>query len=216
MIKVFVGTPTLDQKVTTGYLNTIIMVNSLAPDIMFSVFTLGGNSMITDCRNQIASIFLTTDFDYLLFLDSDVELQPLDIKRLIVEEKDVIAIPILRKNPVQPTVNMGNVIGHISPDGIAEVDGIATAAMLISRKVLEKIIENRATYNSGDANLVNNSKLSVPTFYDIFRAGVIDNKYVCEDYQFCHDVIKLGFKVHAYMGAKSSHYGTVPFRYNGL
>lgn len=211
MKKILIGTPSIDFKVHVGYMRTILSLNSIGPDkYQFPVFTLNGNSSINDARNQIASIFLQSEFDYLLFLDSDVELSSIDVKRIIDADKDIIGIPVVRKNYEKPSLNMGKALSE-PVDGIIEVDGISTSAMLISRRVLETF-KDRPIYTF--SNIINESAFNIPTFYSIFDSGVVDGSYFHEDYMFCKDVREKGFKIYSLIEARTLHYGTMPFVYD--
>jgi len=215
MKKVFIGTPTIDQKVNTGYMETILALSSLAPEYAFPVFTLGSNSSINDARNQIASIFLTTDCDYLFFLDSDVAIPDVrDVKTLLESNKDIAGIPILRKNAQNPTLNVGEFL-EATTEPLVKVKGMATGALLIKREVIEAF-KDCETYNIDDAHIINNSNLQKPVFYDMFHSGIIDGHYTHEDYYFCHEAQKRGFDTYAHVKAKSVHFGTIPFFFGGI
>ncbi len=215
MKKIFVGTPTIDQKVNTGYMETVLALSSLAPDYGFPIFTLGSNSSINDARNQIASIFLTTDCSHLFFLDSDVAIPDVrDIKAILESDKPIVGIPILRKNPSQPTLNVGKFL-EATTDPIVKVEGMATGALLIKREVIEAF-KDCPTYSVDDTHVINNSSLQKPEFYDIFHSGIIDGHYTHEDYTFCHDAKLKGFDTYAHVKAKSIHYGTIPFYFGGI
>lgn len=210
-IKVFVGTPVLD-KIMPSYLNTILSFNRLAPDYAFPLFTITGNSSINDARNQIASVFLESDADYLLFLDSDVAIRPEDLLRILKADKDIIGIPVLRKNYTQPTVNMGKMLGTVD-NGIVEVQGISTSVLLIKRHVVEAF-KDCEIYSAG--HIINESDRNIPVFYNIFHNAIVDGSFVHEDYAFCTDALAKGFHTFALTEAVSQHYGVVPFTYNGL
>ena len=214
-ITLFVGTPTHDQTVSVGYLNTVLGLNNLLPRIATSVFCLGGNSIITDARNRIFSVFLESKHDYLLFLDADVQIAPQDIEIMINAMKDIIAIPIMRKNPIQPTPNVGNAVGD-PVNGIIEVDGIATATMLISRAAALEFIRNDVeVYGDQPAHLVNRTEFKGQTIYDVFKVFAQNGSYWCEDYYFCKQARDKGLKVYALLNSLSEHYGTIPFSYKG-
>lgn len=214
-VKLFVGTPSHDQKVNIGYLNTVLGLNGLLPFVETSVFCLGGNSIITDCRNRIFSVFLESGCDYLLFLDSDVAINTKDVLAMIEAKKDIIAIPIMRKNPTGPTANVGNAIGT-PVNGIIEVDGIATATMMISRDAALKFIANNVkTYSDQPEHTVNNTSLKGSVIYDVFKVFAENGKYWCEDYYFCKQARDIGLKVYALLNSASDHFGTIPYSYRG-
>ncbi len=214
-IKLFVGTPSHDQTVSIGYMNTVLSLHSLLPKVTTSVFCLGGNSIITDCRNRIFSVFLESGADYLLFLDADVAVNATDVMTMIDAGKDIIAIPIMRKNPQKPTPNVGSAIGEIDK-GIIEVDGIATATMLISREAALKFIANNVeTYSDQPAHLVNKTDFKGSEIYDVFKVFAENGSYWCEDYYFCKQAREKGLKVFALVKSASDHFGTIPYSYRG-
>jgi len=212
--KIFIGTPTIDQKVNVGYLYTVFNMNSLLPEIETSLFIVGGNSLITDARNRIFSVFTSNKEDYLLFLDSDVEVPVEAIKKIVSFKKDIVGIPISKKNFINPTPNIGNALSKIDKDGLMEVDGMSTAIMLISRKVVETFIKDADVYTESVNDLINTTNINQPKIYDVFKAFSENGKYWCEDYYFCHQArTKYGFKIYAYMNTVTNHYGTVPYTY---
>ncbi len=210
MKSLFIGTPTIDQKVYTGFLHTCL---SLQTQLDISVFTLGQNSSILDARNQIFTIFINSDKDYLLFLDSDVEVSANSIINMINTNKDIIGIPVLRKNIENPTINMGNIIQYEN-DNLVKVDGISTSCLMISKKVALSFTD-RPKYKVGSNHVVNNKNNIPLEFYDVFHSKIVNGSYINEDYLFCKEVLEKGFDIYALLNEPSRHYGVVPFEYTG-
>jgi len=55
------------------------------------------SSLVTHGRNLLTAGFLDSGFDYMLFVDADVEFQPDAVLRMLVPEKDVICTPYRNK-----------------------------------------------------------------------------------------------------------------------
>ena len=213
--KLFIGTPSIDQKVNVGYTLTIFNTAKLLPDIQTNLFILSGNSCITDARNHIVTFFYNTDSDYLLFLDSDVEINTDDIKILISLNKDIIGIPVAKKNYINNKLNIGTILNveNINDIELAEVDGISTSCLLISRKVIQTFIDNNCeTYLSPNSDIINNSDIN-NKIYNIFKTNIQDNKFLSEDYVFCNQCIKYRYKIYSLLTTSSNHYGVIPFNY---
>ena len=45
--------------------------------------------LIHQARNYLTSVFLTTEYQYLLFIDSDVEFEPESVMRMLVAKKEI-------------------------------------------------------------------------------------------------------------------------------
>ena len=106
---------------------------------------------VDDARNIVASKFLSTDADYLLFLDDDNPpiKNPLDLVEL---DKDIIACPVpsIRKGNGKDTKiefyvfdKEGKEIPNQS--GLQEADLVGLQCTLIARRVLEKVNVFRTT-----------------------------------------------------------------------
>ena len=56
-------------------------------------FLMHKSSLVTQGRNLTVASFLDTEADYLLFLDSDINIGPDAVYKMIEADKDVICIP---------------------------------------------------------------------------------------------------------------------------
>jgi len=213
-MKLFIATPTLDSTVHTGYLQTVLGLNAYAPRLETGVLTLSGNSVITDARNRLFTVFVDSDADFMLFLDSDVHIPAQFIKAMLDADMPFLAAPIMKKNFQHPVVNMGNVRGR-TEEGFLEVDGIATAIMLIRRDLAERIAEVSETYSPMNGDSIGGTQERI---FDVFKVWNDSGKYWNEDYYFCRELhTKFGVPVLVKPDVVTYHYsGTVPFVYNGL
>ena len=103
--------------------------------------------LIHQSRNYLTSVFLTTDYTHLLFIDSDVEFAPEAILRMLMADKDIICTPYRAKNPTLTdhtyTVQFADPkVIPVLPGGLVEIEAGPTGIMLIHRRVFEKIIKN--------------------------------------------------------------------------
>ena len=55
--------------------------------------------LIHQARNYLTSVFLTTEYQYLLFIDSDVEFEPEAVMRMLVAKKRIVCTPYRVKSP---------------------------------------------------------------------------------------------------------------------
>jgi hypothetical protein len=154
---------------------------------------------ITYNRNMIVKKFLENpDYDYLMMVDSDI-VPPDNYFNLIDFEKDIISgvCFVYAKKKVFPLVlkhtrvkNKGNKyrpydsIDKKKWDGLMEVDGLGTGAIIISRKVLEAMpYPFQNVYNKKDGD-----------------------KLIGNDFHFCVKARKLGFKLFCHTDYICSHF----------
>ena len=78
-------------------INTMLSVVKLIQQLSRSGVRMGINTMksplIHQARNYLTSVFLTTEYQYLLFIDSDVEFEPDAVAKMLVAKKEIICTP---------------------------------------------------------------------------------------------------------------------------
>jgi hypothetical protein len=166
-----------------------------------------GSAYIADCRGAIASNFLKTDSDCLVFVDSDVAWEKGALLRLVDHPVDLVG-------GVYPyrVDELGFPIKYLEKEelwadpetGLLEVAAIATGFMKISRNCLEKLVEaypEQYFHDGAKDNL----------FYDLFAHIAEGDKKYGEDYSFCFRWSKIGGKVWCDPEIKMGHTGNKTF-----
>lgn len=116
--KLFIGTPMYGGMCCGAYaLNLAMLIGHCTKnDIDVIVHTIANESLITRARNYIADEFLRSDADYLIFIDSDIEFNKIDVLQLSEyaskhPEMEVICGPYPKKciswEKVKKAVSMG-------------------------------------------------------------------------------------------------------------
>ena len=170
--------------------------------------------LIHQARNYLTSVFLTTEYTHMLFIDSDVEFQPEAGLRMLVADKDIITTPYRAKNPNLNThtytVKFSDPkVVPILPGGLVEIEAGPTGLMLIHRRVFEKIIKNRPDLkikNSANEALKETDK-SHSYYYNFFDFAFEDGYTWGEDVSFCKLARKEGFKLYANTESLTAHRG---------
>jgi hypothetical protein len=153
-----------------------------------------GNAAIADCRGVIATKFLISDCDELVFIDSDVAWEKDALLKLIDHSVDLVAgIYPQRVDPLAWTCKWDeskNELWADSDTGLLEVEAIPSGFMKISRNCLQKMIEAfpQMYYHHSAPN---------KEFYSLFESYVApntNNKFG-EDYSFCYRWRSIGGKV---------------------
>lgn len=141
-------------------------------DIPMGLQTIGNESLITRARNQIVYNFMEAKhLTHLMFIDADISFDPIDVFRLVLRKKDVIAAAYPLKGiqwdkvvgttsseeaqrvavtyviNVPPEVADSKAVkktGKIDVklyDGLMKVYDTGTGFLLISRNTIEKLLE---------------------------------------------------------------------------
>lgn len=179
-----------------------------------------GCSLLDKARNEILMGFLQGNGTHLLCVDADVVWEPSDAIQLLAwcktKENKIFVGPYPVKNPDKRdfryplTLNDDKYV-VTDEDGLVEVDSAPAGFMMLSREVLEKMIEalpEESYYKDFQGEFKDQD---VPC---LFESKVVDNVYVGEDVLFCRRAKEAGVTVWLDPNITLSHYGEYPYRHN--
>jgi len=216
---IFIAMPCYDS-VT---INTMLSIFKLVQKLGQSKVEVGINTMksplIHQARNYLTSVFLTTEYTHLLFIDADVQFEPEAVLRMLVADKDVVCTPYRVKNPDinKPayTVKFPDPkVVPILPGGLVEIEAGPTGLMLIHRRVFEKIIKNSPHLkikNEVNQGLVS-TEASHKFYYNFFDFAFEDGYTLGEDVSFCNLARKQGLKLYANIESPTAHHGSFAWK----
>ena len=201
-------------------INTMLAIFQLINKLGQSKVEVGINTMkspwIHQARNYLTSVFLTTEYTHLLFIDSDVEFEPEAVLRMMVAKKNIVCTPYRIKAEALTkqlyTVEFKDPKGIlILAGGLVEIEAGPTGLMLIDRKVFEKIIKNRpdlklknkAIYAPGESHNF---------YYNFFSFDFKDGYSIGEDISFCRLAKANGFKLFANIQSPTVHHGSYAWK----
>jgi hypothetical protein len=197
-------------------INTMLSVIQLVQQLSKSGIKVGINTMksplIHQSRNYLTSAFLTTEYQYLLFIDSDVEFQPEAVLRMLVAKKDIICTPYRVKAEAVDkhiyTVEFKNPKTiPILPGGLVEIEAGPTGLMLIDRKVFKKIIKNHPELKIKN-KATPSADQSHKFYYNFFDFGFHDGYSTGEDISFCRLARSNDFTIFANTESTTKHHGS--------
>ena len=211
---VFIAMPCYDSVKINTMLSIIKLVQQLAKSGIEAGINTMKSPLIHQARNYLTSVFLATEYQYLLFIDSDVEFEPEAVINMLVAKKNIVCTPYRVKaeeidkhiytvefaDPKNITVLAG---------GLVEIEAGPTGLMLIHRRVFEKIIKNRPDLkikNSANQALKETDK-SHSFYYNFFDFAFEDGYTWGEDVSFCKLARKEGFKLYANTESMTAHRG---------
>jgi len=212
----FIAMPCYDSVKINSMLSVIKLIQQLGKSgIEVGIHTMR-SPLIHQARNYLTSVFLTTEYQYMLFIDSDVEFEPEAVVRMMVAKKNMICTPYRVKsldiNKHIYTVEFKdpkNIL--VLAEGLVEIEAGPTGLMLIDRKVFEKIIKNRP-----DLKIINKAALNADKshkfYYNFFDFGFIDGYAMGEDVSFCKLVRGNGFKIYANIESSTTHHGSFAWK----
>ena len=211
---VFIAMPCYDSV----KLNTMLSIFKLIQKLGQAKIEVGINTMksplIHQARNYLTSVFLTTEYTHLLFIDSDVEFQPEAGLRMLVADKDIITTPYRVKDErvEQPryTVKFADPKNvPILPGGLVEIEAGPTGLMLIHRRVFERIMKNHPELKIKNSvnQALKETEQSHRFYYNFFDFAFEEGYTWGEDVSFCKLARDNDFQLFANIESMTAHRG---------
>ena len=207
---VMIAMPCYDSVKVSTMMSVIKLVQQLAKSGVAVGINTIKSPLIHQARNYLTSVFLTTEYTHLLFIDSDVEFEPEAVIRMLIAKKDVICTPYRVKSmDVDKKIYTVEIkeARRMEAGDIMEISAGPTGIMLIHRDVFKKIIEKFPDLK------IKNSVFPKPGpdhkyYYNFFDFKFEDGYSSGEDVSFCKLVEKVGFKLYANTASFTKHHGS--------
>ena len=213
---IFIAMPCYDSV----KIKTMLSIFQLIQHLGRSKIEVGINTMksplIHQARNHLTSVFLTTQYTHMLFIDSDVEFGPEAGLRMLVADKDIICTPYRVKdeevNQPRYTVEFADPKNiPILAGGLVEIEAGPTGLMLIKRTVFERIIRNHPELKI--KNSVKTATDKSHHFYYNFFDFAFENGYTMgEDVSFCKLARSNDFRIYANTESPTGHHGSFAWK----
>lgn len=207
---VLVGYPIYDARPELASIQTLLLGKDRTDNCVGGLQYALGDSLVTRARNKIVAKFMESNFDYLMFIDSDIQFKMGDINRLRSHGKTVIGGVYLKKTiPYVPVANRR----EGSEDGLEVMKEVGTGFMMIHRSVFEDIraMQPEFSYDADDDE-------ETASYYDYFRVGVVEEdgrkRYLSEDYYFCYLARLAGHKIYYDTSVFTTHIGRASYPFN--
>jgi len=221
--KVYVATPCYDSMRIETCVSLLDMFSALGGSGVECKFKSVKSSLVTHGRNLLTAGFLNSGFDYMLFVDADVEFKPEAVMRMLVPKKDIICTPYRVKNKpeaMEYAVKFKDSKDiKILPWDIVEIEEGPAGLMLIHRKVFERLMDKhpelkinfdkptRDKMNEEIGAMEDAIALYMYNFWDTtFRLDT--GEWKGEDLAFCNRATEAGFKIYANLDSETTHHGS--------
>ena len=167
---------------------------------------------VSKARNILTALFLRSKYDYLLFIDADVEFEPEAVIRMLVTKKDIILTPYRVKLPHDPNLVKYTISFPddknvpILPGDIVEIAEGPAGLLLIHRKVFEFLMDSCPRLKIKHPF----RKESDPYLYNFWDTtfDLDTGEWKGEDLSFCALARGAGFKLYANLDSWTTHHGS--------
>jgi len=219
--KVYVAMPCYDSMRVETCVSLIDTFSALGGSGIECKFKSVKTSLVTHGRNLLTAGFMDSGFDYMLFVDADVEFSPEAVMRMLVPEKDIICTPY--RNKEDPWIDRYSVKfkdkDHIEilEWDIIEIEEGPAGLMLISRKVYERLMDKypelKINFNEATRAKMNKEIGAVEDAIDRYMYNFWDtsfkkHQWKGEDLAFCDLARAAGFKLYANLDSWTTHHGS--------
>lgn len=202
--RVLIGTPALDGRVDAWYSFSLFEIAKLANknNIDTQIILLSYESILPMARNEILTVAINNNFDSLVFIDSDVYCDPETFISIIKSDKDVIAIPTVKKTDIeQYDITFEEPIQE--DKDYLKAFRVSTSCLKINKKVLQELANNSV-----------NTFFREKQIYNICQYDFIEQTFMGEDIYLCEKIKKLGFDIWVNTTSTCMHIGPKVYKGN--
>lgn len=237
-MNILIATPCYGGMIHTQCAQSIMELRILfsSKNIRHEWLPIMGESLIPRARNASIAYFLCKDFTHILFVDSDIVFDPVSVLRLV--DKDV---PISACVYPYKDINIDNIVNKarstsidttaillssmsyvmntndsVLDDGWLKVSEVGTGFLLIRKDLISKLVDLHPSLKyKNDCPYYDRLHQSMnDNFYLFFDTRVVDDRYLSEDYSFCHYVTDAGYDIYVDTTSGINHIGTYTYRGN--
>ena len=221
--KVYVATPCYYMMRIETCVSLIDTFSTLGKHGRECKFKSVKTSLVTHGRNLLTAGFLNSGFDYMLFVDADVEFKPEAVMRMLVPKKDIVCTPYRVKN--EPAVMEYAVKFKdkndikILPWDIVEIEEGPAGLMLIHRRVYERLMKERSDlkikFDKPTRKKMNEEIGAADDAIDKYMYNFWDTTFCLEDGEwkgedlsFCELARDHRFRIYANLDSETTHHGS--------
>ena len=223
--RIYIAMPCYDtMKVETcvSILNTYVV---LAKSGVECIFKSVKSSLVTHARNLLTAGFMGSGYDYMLFVDADVEFSHETVLRMLVPEKQIVVTPYrLKENPNQVRYPVefkdpNNI--KILPFDLVELKSAPAGLMLIKRSVFDTLMKKHYDLKINfpeEARAKMNIEIGAGCdvidkyMYNLWDTSFDNHEWKGEDLAFCKLAQDAGITIYANLDSWTTHHGSWGFR----
>ena len=199
MLKVLIATPAYDGRLDVWYTTSLVNSVRIAQDngIFLHPVFMSYDALVQRARNDLFRLAL--DYDAVIWIDADLEWNPMWIMELLGSDKDVIGGTYRKKtdDAERYTVKTKDLT---ATDGLIKVDGLGMGFVKMSNKAVQALWDASQPYqNEGREGRM------------ICDIQIVDGQLVSEDNVVTRKLADLGFDIWLDPRMTCCHIGTKKF-----
>jgi hypothetical protein len=211
--KVFIAIP-IYASVPGDFLDPLMEIaENLGKHMAFEIHTLTGASLVPVARNILSADFLQSDCTDILWIDSDILFTVNNVLRILSHDEAIISGCYATKDQHAQGIRFaGSALSEPPPPmgerGLFELRHAPAGFLRVQRQVFERMIES---FGKEIAYSIHSNAKEGLLDYDFWRVGVKDGKYLTEDYYFCEQARRLGYRIFADTSILLGHIGSAVY-----
>lgn len=148
--KVLIATPALDGRLDVWYTNSL--VNSIrvaqSNDIFLHPVFMSYDALIQRARNDLFKVAVESDYDDMIWIDSDMEWDPMWIMQMLESEEDVLGGTARKKTDDEELYVAKTKDLTVHENGLIKCDGLGTGFVKLSKKAFMALWESSPEYTN--------------------------------------------------------------------
>ena len=199
MLKVLIATPAYDGRLDVWYTTSLVNSVRIAQDngIFLHPVFMSYDALVQRARNDLFRLAL--DYDAVIWIDADLEWNPMWIMELLGSDKDVIG-GTYRKKTDDAELYTVKTKDLTATDGLIKVDGLGMGFLKMSKKAVQALWDASQPYqNEGREGRM------------ICDIQIVDGQLVSEDNVVARKLADLGFDIWLDPRMTCCHIGTKKF-----
>jgi len=199
MLKVLIATPAYDGRLDVWYTTSLVNSVRVAQDngIFLHPVFMSYDALVQRARNDLFKLAL--EYDAVIWIDSDLEWNPMWIMELLGSDKDVIG-GTYRKKTDDAELYTVKTKDLTATDGLIKVDGLGMGFVKMSKKAVQALWDASQPYqNEGREGRM------------ICDIQIVDGQLVSEDNVVTRKLADLGFDIWLDPRMTCCHIGTKKF-----
>lgn len=148
--KVLIATPAYDGRLDVWYTNALVNTIRIAQtsNVFIHPIFMSYDALIQRARNDLFGIAVENKYDDMIFIDSDMEWNPMWVMELLSYPEDVVGGTARKKTDEAEiyVVKTKDLTKH--KNGLIKCDGLGTGFVKISRKAVLALWESSAEYEN--------------------------------------------------------------------
>lgn len=206
MKNILIATPSYDGRIDVWYANSLLNTAriGLANEINFAPVYMSYDALVQRARNDLLAIAVQNEFDGILWIDSDMEWDPMWALELVNSGKDVIGGTAPRKSIEESYVVKCKPEDLVKDEeGLISVESLGTGFLYMSKAACQYLWDNSEPYvhNGADKRWA-------------FEVKIQDNDIISEDVLVCQKLKAGGFNIYLNPKMTCAHIGTLKFTGN--